>query len=242
LSVWRFLPVALRGLITDQLARGGVRQRKLADFLASARDLHGLCSLQRRVFSTALGSALLQPEARAAAGATAHHPALEHLSRELAGADVFQIISAWELRTYMADVLLRDSDVMSMAHSLELRVPFVDRPFVEWLWAQPARFKAGGGQTKAALADALRGVLPDEVLRRKKRGFTLPFSIWMRRELKPFLDETFSISSIDRTSLLDAPAVSAFWRDFLAGRDDREWSRVWSLAVLIAFLNRRPVE
>ena len=64
----------------------------------------------------------------------------------------------------------------------------------------------------------------------------------MRRELKPFLDETFSISSIDRTSLLDAPAVSAFWRDFLAGRDDREWSRVWSLAVLIAFLNRRPVE
>ena len=242
LSIWRFLPVALRGLITDQLARGGVRQRKLADFLASARDLHGLCSLQRRVFSTALGSALLQPEARAAAGATAHHPALEHLSRELAGADVFQIISAWELRTYMADVLLRDSDVMSMAHSLELRVPFVDRPFVEWLWAQPARFKAGGGQTKAALADALRGVLPDEVLRRKKRGFTLPFSIWMRRELKPFLDETFSISSIDRTSLLDAPAVSAFWRDFLAGRDDREWSRVWSLAVLIAFLNRRPVE
>jgi asparagine synthase (glutamine-hydrolysing) len=161
------------------------------------------------------------------------------LSHELAGADPFQIISAWELRTYMADVLLRDSDVMSMAHSLELRVPFIDRPFIDWLWSQPARFKAGGGQTKSALADALAGVLPEDIRQRKKRGFTLPFSVWMRRELKPFLDDTFAAAFIERTGLLDAAAVSAFWRGFLAGREDREWSRVWSLAVLIAFLNRR---
>jgi asparagine synthase (glutamine-hydrolysing) len=242
LSVWRVLPAAVRRLITDQLARGGVRQRKLADFLVHARDLHGLCSLQRRVFSTALEHSLLHPDARATAEvAGPHHPALEQLSGELAGADAFQIISAWELRTYMADVLLRDSDVMSMAHSLELRVPFIDRPFIDWLWAQPARFKAGGGQAKAALADALHGVLPKDIRRRKKRGFTLPFSVWMRRELKPFLDDTFSVPVIERTGLLDATAVSAFWRSFLAGRDNREWSRVWSLAVLIAFLNRRTV-
>jgi asparagine synthase (glutamine-hydrolysing) len=240
LSVWRMLPAALRALVVDQLARGGVRQRKLADFLAHARDLQGLCSLQRRVFSTQLGQSLLHRDARATtAGVLPHHPALDQLSHELAGADPFQIISAWELRTYMADVLLRDSDVMSMAHSLELRVPFIDRPFIDWLWAQPARFKTGGGQTKAALADALRGVLPEDIRRRKKRGFTLPFSLWMRRELKPFLDDTFAAASIERTGLLDAAAVSAFWRGFLAGRDDREWSRVWSLAVLIAFLNRR---
>jgi asparagine synthase (glutamine-hydrolysing) len=242
LSVWRVLPAALRALVTDQFARGGVRQRKLADFLTYAHDLHGLCSLQRRVFSTALGHSLLHPDAcPAAGGAVPLHPALDQLSSELARADSFQIISAWELRTYMADVLLRDSDVMSMAHSLELRVPFIDRPLIDWLWAQPARFKAGGGQKKAALADALRGVLPEDILRRKKRGFTLPFSVWMRRELKPFLDDTFAVASIERTNLLDAPAVSAFWRGFLAGRDDREWSRVWSLAVLIAFVNRRTV-
>jgi asparagine synthase (glutamine-hydrolysing) len=243
LSVWRVLPAALRALIVDQLACGSVRQRKLADFLAHAHDLHGLCSLQRRVFSTALGHSLLHPDARTANGETEpHHPMLADLSSELAGADSFQIISAWELRTYMADVLLRDSDVMSMAHSLELRVPFIDRPLIDWLWAQPARFKSGGGQTKAALAEALRGVLPEKIRRRKKRGFTLPFQVWMRRELKPFLDDTFAPASIEQTNLLDAPAVSAFWQAFLAGRDDRAWSRVWSLAVLIAFLNRRPVQ
>jgi asparagine synthase (glutamine-hydrolysing) len=240
LPLWRMLPAVLRRTITQRLARGGVRQRKLADFLTHARDVHGLCSLQRRVFSTALSRSLLHPDVRAATGESdPHHARLADLPAELGGADTFQTISAWELRTYMADVLLRDSDVMSMAHSLELRVPFIDRPFVEWLWAQPARFKAGGGQAKSALADALRGLLPDEIRRREKRGFTLPFAVWMKGDLKPFLDDTFAKPSIDRTGLLDAPAVQTFWRAFLDGTDNREWSRVWSLAVLVAFLNRR---
>jgi asparagine synthase (glutamine-hydrolysing) len=60
----------------------------------------------------------------------------------------------------------------------------------------------------------------------------------MRRELRPFLEDTFATASLERTGLLDAPAVAAFGWNFLAGGDDREWSRVWSLAVLIAFLNR----
>jgi asparagine synthase (glutamine-hydrolysing) len=120
-------------------------------------------------------------------------------------------------------------------------VPFIDVPFIEWLWAQPARFKAGGRQPKSALADALAGLLPEEIRSRRKRGFTLPFPIWMRRELKPFLEDTFAADSIEHTALLEPVAVRAFWSRFLAGTDDREWSRVWSLAVLIAFINRRPL-
>ncbi|HUJ45399.1 MAG TPA: asparagine synthase (glutamine-hydrolyzing) [Opitutaceae bacterium] len=236
---WRSVPGTMRKWITRWLAGGSVRQRKLADFLAHARDLQGLCALQRRVFSSARGQALLHPDARAAVGAAFHdHPCLADLPGELAGADSFQIISAWELRTYMADVLLRDSDVMSMAQSLELRVPFIDGTFIAWLWAQPAGFKAGGGPAKAALAAALREVLPEDIRRREKRGFTLPFPVWMRRELKPFLEDTFAAASVARTNLLDSGTVAACWRAFLAGRDEREWSRVWSLAVLIAFLNR----
>jgi asparagine synthase (glutamine-hydrolysing) len=239
LAGWRLLPAAVRTALAQRLSRGGVRQRKLADFLLSAENLADLCSLQRRVFSTGLGRSLLHPDLRDSVGAAAaRHPAFAVLSAELAAADSFQTISAWELRTYMADVLLRDSDVMSMAHSLELRVPFIDRPFIEWLWAQPARFKTGGGRQKSALAAALRDVLPEEIRQRPKRGFTLPFAVWMRRELRPFLDDTFATPSIERTGLLDAPAVQAFWQGFLTGRDDREWSRVWSLAMLIAFANR----
>ena len=242
LPLWRLLPLPLRDGVTRRLARRGVRGRKLADFLRHARNLGELCSLQRRVFSTALGGSLLRPEVCAALGvADCHHPLLASLSAELTGADRFQTISAWELCTYMADVLLRDSDIMSMRHSLELRVPFVDRPLIEWLWRQPTEFKNDLRQAKSALADALRNLLPAEIRQRPKRGFTLPFAVWMRRELRPFLDDTLATGSIDRPGLFDPAPVRSFWLNFLAGTDDREWSRVWSLAVLIAFLNRRPV-
>ena len=239
LPLWRRLPASWRRTAVRQLVRGGARRRKLADFLTQARDLHELCSLQRRVFSTILGHSLLHPDVRAGVAAAPGHPRLADLPAELSGADAFQTISAWELRTYMADVLLRDSDVMSMAHSLELRVPFVDARFIEWLWAQPAPFKTGRGRTKSALADALGGLLPAEIGRRPKQGFTLPFAVWMRRDLQPFLADTFSEVSVARSGLLDVTTVREFWTRYRTGHDDREWSRVWSLAILIAFLNRR---
>jgi asparagine synthase (glutamine-hydrolysing) len=130
---------------------------------------------------------------------------------------------------------------MSMRHSLELRVPFVDRPLFEWLWRQPGRFKDGQSRPKSILADATADLLPPELLHRKKRGFALPFPIWMRRELRPFLDETFATASVTRSGLFAPSTVQDRWKNFLAGNDTREWSRVWSLAMLIAFVNRQPV-
>ncbi|HYP18200.1 MAG TPA: asparagine synthase-related protein, partial [Opitutus sp.] len=151
---------------------------------------------------------------------------------------MFETISAWELRTYMSDLLLRDSDMMSMRHSLELRVPFVDRPLIEWLWRQPSRFKSDINQPKAALARATGELFPADLMSRRKRGFTLPLHVWMRGALRPFLEETFSPASIARSGLFATEPVQRFWRDFLSGTDARQWSRVWSLAVLIDFTNR----
>jgi len=200
--------------------------------------------MQRRVFSESRWRSLLGPEALAASAAHApFHPELASLQADLAGASFFEIASAWELRTYMADVLLRDSDVMSMRHSLELRVPFVDRPFIEWLWRQPTSYKYTPRHPKDALAEAVEDVLPPHMRRRRKHGFVLPFAIWMRGELKPFLDETFCDASVGRSGLFQRSAVQSLWRGFLLHEDAREWSRVWSLAVLIAFTQRRgPAE
>ena len=153
---------------------------------------------------------------------------------------VFELVSAWELRTYMADVLLRDSDVMSMRHSLELRVPLVDRPLIEWLWHQPAAFKHDPRQPKSALHGALRDLLPPSLGRRAKWGFSLPMDTWMRRDLRPFLEEVFSAPSIARSGFFNVPAIESSWREYLTRYDSREWSRIWNLAVLIAFINRRP--
>jgi asparagine synthase (glutamine-hydrolysing) len=240
LPAWRLLPGKLRRAVVQHLAaRPSARARKLADFLTHARDLHELASLQRRVLPEATRLSLLTPDARAEAVRLGpNHPMLEDFAFQLAGADPFQVVSAWESRTYMTDVLLRDSDVFSMAHSLELRVPFVDRALLEWLWPQPAWFKYDPRQTKRALADATADLVPAAIRHRPKRGFTLPFPRWMLGELKPFLDETFSRRSLAACPWLEVHAVEQVWHDYVTGRDPRAWSRVWTLAMLVAFANR----
>lgn len=242
LPLWRSLPGSLRREIVNQLqARPSTRARKLADFLAHARDLHELASLQRRVLSEGARLSLLAPEAREQAERLGpNHPMLEDFAFELIGADDYQILSAWELRTYMADVLLRDSDVFSMAHSLELRVPFVDRPLLEWLWPQPDYFKHDPRKPKRALADATADVVPAAIRNRRKQGFSLPFPVWMRQELRPFLEHTFSTASLAACPWLQPVPVQQLWTAYKSGTDNRAWSRVWTLAILIAFANRRP--
>ncbi len=230
---WRRLPPPVARLLAAPLPLAGVRGEKLADLIATARDRHALAAAQRRVLSNRqLRRLLKSPPARI------EHPQLGALREDLPASDAFATASAWEMRGYMADLLLRDSDMMSMAHSLELRVPFVDRPFIEWLWRQPTAWRNTPHQPKSVLAAAARDVLPPELLTRAKRGFTFPFPLWMRRELRPWLAETLSADSVRRTGLLEPTGVDALCRPFLAGRDDRAWSRVWSTAMLVAFVNR----
>jgi asparagine synthase (glutamine-hydrolysing) len=242
LPIWLRVPGILRGLLTSPLEFGGTRGRKLSDFLRNATDAHELAALQRRVFSESSRRLMLAPDV--VSRIREHppfHPRLEAMRADLGTTDLHSIASAWEMRTYMADVLLRDSDVMSMRHSLELRVPFIDRPLVEWLWRQPVRFRDQPRHPKSALAEATADILPPGLAKRRKRGFTLPFPIWMRKDLRPFLEDTFSEESILRGGFLSAKPVQALWTAFSKGGEEREWSRVWSLAMLIAFMNRgRP--
>ena len=243
LPLWRRVPSAFRALATGALGRGGSRPRKLSDLLRHARDSHEVAALHRRVFSEMRQRSLLSEDVLTAIGRPSpFHPRLGALRDELGSPDLFSLVSAWELRTYMADVLLRDSDAMSMSHSIELRVPFIDRPLIEWLWRQPERLRDDPRRPKSILAEAAADVLPPGIGERRKRGFTLPFPVWMRRELRPFLDETFSTASVGRSGLFAPGAVRRIWDGFAAGGEDREWSRVWSLAVLVAFVNQRRTE
>ncbi len=239
LSLWKVLPGFARAPLLSRLRHAGAQQRKLADLLAHARNRDELAALYRTVMPHSTLLPLLSGDAqRAAVAASPFHPALPELQAALAGCTTRETISAWELRTYMADLLLRDSDVMSMRHSLELRVPFVDRPLIEWLSAQPAQYRYTPGQPKRALASALADLLPPALHTRRKRGFTFPFGEWLRTELRPFLDETFSASSVGRSGWFSPAAVGKLWTDYLAARDARQWSRVWGVAVLIDFVNR----
>jgi asparagine synthase (glutamine-hydrolysing) len=240
LPLWRAMPrPAKQALITMLRSRGTVRSLKLADFLAYARDLNEIASLQRSVFSETARLPLLAPDTRRLVTRLGPmHPMLDDFAFELHATESLRTVSAWEMRTYMADVLLSDSDVFSMAHSLELRTPFVDAQLVRWLWKQPEKFVFTPGRYKGALADAVSDLLPHTEQKRAKLGFSLPFPIWIRGPLRSFLEHTFSKESLSNCPWLDPLAVQTLWRDYLKSNDTRNWSRVWSLAMLIAFLQR----
>jgi len=239
---WRMLPPGLRRSSIAQLKQGSSWRRKLADFLQHGRDLHDLCALRRRILSETTRQELMTAESwELAARQGPYHPMLDDFVGELTGADDNQIVMAWEMRTYMSDVLLRDSDGFSMANSLELRVPFVDERLLGWWWNQPRGLRLPPGPPKAMLALATADLVPAAVRRRPKQGFTLPFPLWMRAQLRPFLQEVFSGASLDACPWLDAGRVRAEWAAFDRGEDTQNWSRVWTLAMLVAFANRKDL-
>src|SRR4029434_289902 len=103
---------------------------------------------------------------------------------------------AWlEMRSYMASTLLRDTDSVSMARSLEVRVPLLDTPLVEFISALPDQAWRKPGVQKALLVEALGGLLPPEITAQKKRTFTLPWEQWLRGPLKPRVEEKIGRAS-----------------------------------------------
>ncbi len=128
-----------------------------------------------------------------------------------------------ELSRYLHDTLLRDTDVFSMAHSIEVRVPFLDRRIVEWAMLEPDERKVTTRINKPLLVDSVPP-MPIELDAAKKRGFVFPIREWMRSEPERFLPY------VERIDYLDTRAVRDLWNGFLAGRT--HWSRAWGLVAL----------
>ena len=144
--------------------------------------------------------------------------------------NVISKVTRLELKGYLAQMLLRDTDAMSMAHSLEVRVPLIDHQLVEFAVGLPAELKMRGGRPKAILADALADVLPRAVLARRKQGFEIPLGSWLRNELRTVLEDTLAPATVTRRGLFDVQRVTGLQAEFLAGRG--AYMRVWALVVL----------
>ncbi len=106
--------------------------------------------------------------------------------------DSFAAVSCLEAESYLVNTLLRDTDSMSMAHSLEVRVPFLDHPLVEFVTHLPQEVKLAKGTPKALLVAALEDLLPAEVVQQAKRGFTFPWEAWLRGPLKAKVENGLS--------------------------------------------------
>lgn len=145
--------------------------------------------------------------------------------------DTVNTISQLELNGYMTNTLLRDTDAMSMAHSLEVRVPFVDTKVVDYVLSLPGEWKVGRDKgPKPLLADAVSDLLPRDFLARPKMGFTLPFEKWLQQNLRAEMASVLRDAS--RFSGLNHKGVENVWENFLQKPRAVGWSRPWSLYVL----------
>jgi asparagine synthase (glutamine-hydrolysing) len=154
--------------------------------------------------------------------------------------DDYARISWAELTGYMRRMLLRDADQMSMAVSLELRVPFLDHELVEYVLGLPATEKKSRGHgtgSKGLLIEACRDLLPPSVYQRPKRGFVLPMRAWMLGPLEDFVDD--GVRETIARRLLPADFVNGISRAF---RDRRlHWTRLWSIVILGHFAKRQKL-
>jgi asparagine synthase (glutamine-hydrolysing) len=147
----------------------------------------------------------------------------------------------FDQRYYLPDDILYKVDRISMAHSLEVRPPFLDPRIIDFAASLPERFKLRGSHSKYVLRRLMRDKLPGAVLRRPKNGFDVPIHEWLRGVLRPMLLDTLSQKAVSATGLFCWPAVKEQINAHLERRANLGY-HLWGLMVLLIWMNRWKIE
>jgi asparagine synthase (glutamine-hydrolysing) len=156
---------------------------------------------------------------------------------ETEGADELARLQDVDLGVYLVDDLLVKTDRASMAHSLEARVPYLDTVVTNLALALPTRHKVRGLAKKVLLRKAAEPLLPREIVRGKKRGFSIPAAAWLRGELVPFARETLSTETLRRQGFFRPDPVHRLLDDHVAGREDLS-RQLWGLLAFTLWYER----
>ena len=168
---------------------------------------------------------LLEPPS--AAGAVSEQ-LIESLWKEAAPATVRDGVRLVDLQIQLPDEFLHMTDRFSMAHSLEARPPFLDRVFAEQMMAIPAHQRIGRAHLKQALIDAVRDLLPPQLLSAPKKGFILPVASWLRGRLRPQVEHLLGEPYLRGQGIFHERISEQLVRPHLAGRADHSW-QLWTL-------------
>ena len=156
---------------------------------------------------------------------------------ETEGAATLDRLLLLNLRTYLLDDLLPKVDRMSMAHGLEVRSPLLDDAVVDLAFRLPPALKVRGWSRKRVLKEAVRDLLPAELLHRRKRGFGVPLDRWFRQDLRSYTEGMLSGPDAKIAEVLDGAAVRALVGEHMTGRADHGQG-MWALLTLEVFLRR----
>ncbi|MGE5835070.1 MAG: asparagine synthase (glutamine-hydrolyzing) [Acidobacteriota bacterium] len=246
-GAWRHSPAVMRrvaSLAVRRLGGSSVASVKTAAVLESDGSLPQTFPILRQLFPEAQRIDLLGAEA-VAASRHLGDPYVQLLQRTLdrdTGLDLMSLVSYAEARTYMHDVLLRDTDQMSMSRGLEIRVPLLDHRLVECLMSLPESVKTAQGPPKPLLTGSLARRLPAVCVDRPKRGFVLPFDLWMRGSLRALCEHHLGPAGLAGREMFRPAAVRSLWRSLLAEKPRTTWSRPWALVTLNAWLERTGIK
>ncbi len=225
----QFTPAALRRLVRAGVERlpPPARNKLRRTFLTVAPDIESIYFDNFAVFTRAQQAALLTPEAQARAGVLDPYAAV---SAHLAGTDATTLLNRLlyvDTKTYLHELLMKQ-DQMSMAASVESRVPFLDHKLVEFTARLPEALKLRGWTTKYILRRSMQGVLPDTILRRPKMGFPVPVGAWLRGPYRSIIDEYVLGARARGRGLFDETFVKRLVAEHQQGAVDHS-ERLWAL-------------
>jgi len=244
-SVRRLLPAPLRRAVFGPLGRWYPKLDRAPRFLrgkttfqALARDsveayLHGvgICprEMRQQLFAAEFRRQL------------AGYDGIEVFRRQVAGKefdDALALVQYLDFKTYLPGDILTKVDRASMAHSLEVRTPFLDYEFVEWVAGLPSVVKLRRGVGKHILKESLRPLLPERILFRSKMGFAVPLDVWFRESLRRHMGDVVAGPRLAQSGIFDPAALSRLVDEHVSGRRDHS-APLWSLLMFDGFLRRQ---
>lgn len=218
------------------------RWGKLGDALGTRGSLVDLYQTSYALFAQDFGRELIAPRLRELTHAGLAPARARELAQSIEGRSDLDAVSVLEIRSFLSERLLRDTDAVSMAASLEVRVPLLDHRVIEAAFAleDGVRFEALG--TKRPLRRAGLAGLDPALFDRPKSGFVLPIDAWCRAELSADIDAVFADVDACRAVGLEQHAVAKLWTAFKSGAPGIYWSRIWALYVLLRWCDRQGVK
>jgi asparagine synthase (glutamine-hydrolysing) len=147
----------------------------------------------------------------------------------------------FDQKYYLPDDLLQKVDRMSMAHSLEVRPPYLDHRIIEFAASLPNRFKVDGRCLKVVLRELMKSKLPSSVIQRPKNGLDIPTHDWLRGPLRPFLEDTLSPDAVKNSALFRAEAIEKVKKDHMDRRANYGF-HLWGLMILFLWMKRWNIQ
>jgi asparagine synthase (glutamine-hydrolysing) len=222
------MPAPLRRWIAAAVPRLPAPSPRYASrsFLALARSPEAMFFDNFAAIGLARQRTLLSPDVLVSAD-RAYAPSVAYFQANGGARSVLDRLLYTDIKTYLVELLMKQ-DQMSMAASIESRVPFLDHVLVEFAATLPDEWKLSGFRTKRILREAVRGLLPDAILTRPKMGFPVPFGRWMRGPWRDLARDVLLDSRSRQRGVIEPKGVEALLDDHAAGRRDGA-DAIWSL-------------